>query len=128
MSTISKKILHAEIRNRYLSAITDFLTEKGEEVLRTGSQEIAIPCIDSEGNEEFIVLTFKVPIGSREKNGDGECEAYDGYSIAEEYARKVAEAEEKRKVTEAKKQAKIAKDEKLRQQKAEAKAKREKGE
>ena len=125
-NTTSKKILHTEIRNRYLEAVTEFLAGKGEEVLRTGSQEIAIPCVDKEGNEEFIVLTFKVPTGGREKNANGEYDAYDGYAVAEEYAMNVAEKAEKARIAEEKKKAKIAKDESKRKQLAEAKAQREK--
>lgn len=68
-----------ELRTRYLSGIVEYLETTGEEVLRTNSNEIAIPCLDVDGNEEWVVITFKVPTGSR----DGD--AYDGYSVAEEY-------------------------------------------
>lgn len=114
-----KAELHAEIRNRFLALVTEILTAGGEEVLRTKSNEIALPCTDEEGNDEYIVISFKVPTGSR----DGD--PYDGYSEAESYAIAVREAEAKRKADEAKKAKKIAKDEKARQAKADAKAKRE---
>ena len=41
------------------------------------SNEIALPVVDDEGEERWLVLTFKVPTG--ERGGD----AYDGYSMAE---------------------------------------------
>jgi hypothetical protein len=118
----SKKQLHEGIRNKYMKAVADWLVEQGEEVLRTSSNEIAIPTLDEDGNEEFLVVTFKVPTGSR----DGE--AYDGYSMAEEYDMKCKANAEKVAKAQAEKAKKIAKDEAMRKQKAEAKAKREAGE
>lgn len=112
----SKLKLREEIRLRYLAKIAEYLTAEGEEVLRVGSGEIALPCVDSEGNDEFIVLTFKVPTGSR----DGE--PYDGYGEAQSYAMKVADKADKAKVAAEKKAKKIAKDEKVRAAKAKAKA------
>ena len=113
----TKKQLHEEIRNRYLALISEHLTAQGEEILRVKSNEIAIPCLDEDGNEEFIVMTFKVPTGSRD---DGE--AYDGYGMAEQYAESVAEKEEKAKIEAEKKAKKIAKDKAMREQRAKAKA------
>lgn len=116
----TKKQLHEGIRNKYLALITEFLTEQGEEVLKVKSNEIAIPCLDEEDNEEFIVMTFKVPTGSRD---DGE--AYDGYGMAEQYAESVAEKEEKAKIEAEKKAKKIARDKAMREQRAKAKAEHE---
>lgn len=116
----AKKQLHEGIRNKYLALITEFLTEQGEEVLKVKSNEIAIPCLDEEGNEEFIVLTFKVPTGSRD---DGE--AYDGYGVAEQYAEKVKADEERAKAEAEKKAKKIARDKAMREQRAKAKAEHE---
>lgn len=115
----TKTQLHEGIRSKYMEAVAKLLTEQGEEVLRTNSNEIAIPTLDEEGNEEFLVLVFKVPTGSR----DGD--AYDGYSMAEEYAMKVREKAEKAEKDKAKKEAKIARDKAMREQKAKAKAERE---
>lgn len=94
----TQKVLNDEIKMRFLNGIVEHLTNVGEEVLRTGSNELAIPVLDEENNEKWLVLTFKVPTGSR----DGE--AYDGYSMAEDYeikcADKVAKAEAKAKKAE----------------------------
>jgi hypothetical protein len=117
----SKKQLHEAIRTKFMTMIKEYLSEQGEEVLQTGSQEIALPCVDEEGNDEYMVITFKVPTGSR----DGD--AYDGYSMAEEYAMKIRQQAEKAAKAQAEKAKKIAKDEAMRKQKAEAKAKREEG-
>ena len=116
----TKKQLHEEIRNRYLALISEYLTAQGEEILRVKSNEIAIPCLDEDGNEDFIVMTFKVPTGSRD---DGE--AYDGYGMAEQYAESVAEKEEKAKAEAEKKAKKIARDKAMREQRAKAKAEHE---
>ena len=113
---ISKKSLHESLRKSYMDKITAFLADQGEEVLVTGSNEIALPCVDSEGNDEFIVLTFKVPTGSR----DGD--PYDGYSIAEDFKMKSAEKAEKAKIAAEKKAKKIAQNKKMREEKAKAKA------
>ena len=116
----TKKQLHEALRNKYLSLITEYLTAQSEEVLKVKSNEIAIPCLDEEGNEEFIVMTFKVPTGSRD---DGE--AYDGYGMAEQYAKSTAEKEEKAKIEAEKKAKKIAKDKAQREALARARAEHE---
>ena len=116
----TKKQLHEAIRNKYLALITEYLTEQGEEVLKVKSNEIALPCVDEEGNDEFIVMTFKVPTGSRD---DGE--AYDGYGMATQYAENLADKEAKAKAEAEKKAKKIARDKAMREQKAKAKAEHE---
>ena len=116
MATTSKKSLHNALRAKYIESVSKFLADAGEEVLVTGSNEIALPCVDSEGNDEFIVITFKVPTGSR----DGD--AYDGYSMAEHFKIKSAEKAEKAKIAAEKKAKKIAQDQKIREEKAKAKA------
>ena len=115
----SKKQLHEELRTRFMKVISDYLAEQGEDVLQTASQEIAIPCVDSEGNDEYVVITFKVPTGSR----DGE--PYDAYGIAESYSMKVEQQAKDKAEREAKKQRKIAKDKADREAKAKAKAEAE---
>lgn len=112
----AKKTLNERIRNRYMETVKSFLADKGEEILVTGTNEFAMPCVDDEGNDEFIVITFKVPTGSRE--GD----AYDGYSMAEDFAMKQKDKAEKAKVAAAKKAEKIARDKAMREAKAKSKA------
>ena len=85
------KVLNEEIKIRFLEGVSEHLEQIGEEVLRVGSNEIALPVVDEDGNEKWLVLTFKVPTGSR----DGD--AYDGYSMAEDYQMKQADKEAKAK-------------------------------
>ena len=114
----SKKSLNDKLRYRYLNLISDYLHSQDEEVLVTGSNEICIPCLDEEGNDEFMVITFKVPTGSR----DGD--AYDGYALAEEYEMKCKEKMEKARESAKKKAEKIEHDKAVREARAKAKAER----
>ena len=92
MAKLTRKQLDEAIKVRFLEGVAEHLSNAGEEVLRVGSNEIALPVVDTEGEERWLVLTFKVPTGSR----DGE--EYDGYSMKEAYemnlAKKAAKAEE----------------------------------
>lgn len=116
---VSKKTLNEEIRKTFMAKAKAFFEEAGEEVLVTKSNEIAIPTLDSEGNEAYIVITFKVPTGTR----DGE--AYDGHAEAQDYERSLAEKAEKAKKAAEAKAKKIAKDKAEREAKAKAKAEAE---
>lgn len=107
------------LRNQYLNLITELLAGADEEVLRVKSNEIAIPCVDADGNDSYVVVTVKVPTGSR----DGE--PYDGYGEAESYEMACRQKAEKAKLDAEKKAKKIARDEAMRAKKAENKAKRE---
>jgi hypothetical protein len=106
------KVLNEEIKVRFLDGVSEHLTNAGEEVLRVGSNEIAIPVVDEDGNEKWLVVTFKVPTGTR----DGD--AYDGYSMAEDYQMKCEDKERKAK----EKAEKAAKDKAKREAKAKEKA------
>ena len=116
----TKKQLHEALRNKYLDLFIQFLIERGEEVLRIKSNEIAFPVVDEERNDEFIKVAVSVPTGSRD---DGE--AFDGFGMAEQYAEKVKADEEKAKAEAEKKAKKIARDKAQREAKAKAKAEHE---
>lgn len=115
----TKKSLAEKIRADYMSIVRNALEVNGEEVLTTGTNEFALPCVDAEGNDEFLVLTFKVPTGSR----DGE--PYDGYAAARDFKMKCEEKAAKAAEAAEKKAKKIAKDQKMREEKARLKAERE---
>lgn len=85
MAKLTRKQLDEEIKVRFLEGVSEHLENAGEEVLRVGSNELALPVVDSNGEERWLVVTFKVPTGSR----DGD--AYDGYSMKEDYEMKLAE-------------------------------------
>ena len=117
--TVSRKVEREMLRNSYLNALIYYLS-KEDEVLRVKSNEIAIPVVGCEGNEDFVVITVKVPTGANKGT-----EPYDGYSMAEEYEMKLKEKERKAKEKEEKKAKKMKRDEEIRQKK---KAIAEKGE
>ena len=107
------------LRTQYLNLITELLAGVDEEVLRVKSNEIAIPCVDDEGNDSYVVVTIKVPTGSR----DGD--PYDGYGEAESYSLSCKQKAEKAAADAEKKARKIAKDKAYREKQAANKAKRE---
>lgn len=123
MAKVTQKQRDEILKTEFLDRVVDFLSSEDggeEEVLRVKSNEIAIPVVDSEGNERWMVLTFKVPTG--ERGGDG----YDGYSMAEDYqmkqeakAEKKAEKEAKAEADRKKREAEKAKKEAEKQAKAE---------
>lgn len=104
MEKTNRKALNEGIKEKYYSIITEFLKSYDEEILRTGSAEFAVPVLDAEQNEEWLVVTLKVPTGSR----DGD--AYDGYAMAEEYRMKCDAKAEKARISAEKKAAKIERD------------------
>ena len=116
---VSRKVEREIIRGEFLTKINEFLKLNGEEVLRVKSNEIAIPVVGCEGNEDFLVITFKVPTGANKG-----AEPYDGYAMAEEYELKLKDKAEKAKANAEKKAKKIAKDEEIRKKKREMKEKR----
>lgn len=110
---VTRKVERELLRNEYLQKIIDaFATD--DEVLRVKSNEIAIPVVGCEGNEDFIVVTVKVPTGANKGT-----EPYDGYELAQDYEMKLKEKEEKRKEKEEKKKKKIERDTKIRNRKKE---------
>jgi hypothetical protein len=110
MAKLTRKQLDEAIKMRFLEGVSEHLENCGEEVLRVKSNEIALPVVDDEGEERWLVLTFKVPTGER-KTG----EAYDGYSMAEDYQMNLAEKEAKAKAKEAEAAKKKAKAEKAKE-------------
>ena len=111
---VSRKVERELIRTNFLEKVSQFLYESGEEVLRVKSNEIAIPCVGCEGNEDFLVINFKVPTGANKG-----LEPYDGYAIAEDYVHNLAEKERKAKEKAEEKERKRKRDEEIRRKRAE---------
>lgn len=112
---LSNKALNDKLREKYVEIFSKFIGDS-EELLRTASNELCFPCVDEDGNEKFVTIKFSVPSGGRDGEG------YDGYALAEEYAKKVAEKAEKAKVDAEKRERKIAKDKANREKLAKSKA------
>ena len=111
---VSRKVEREMLRETYLTAVIEQFKLSDEEVLRVKSNEIAIPVVGCEGNEDFIVITVKVPTGANKGT-----EPYDGYSMAEEYKMKLKKNAEKAKEKEEKKKKKIERDKEIRRKKKE---------
>lgn len=115
---VSRKVERELIRTNFLEKVAQFLYEGGEEVLRVKSNEIAIPVVGCEGNEDFLVINFKVPTGANKG-----LEPYDGYELAQDYIRATEEKEEKAKQKAEEKERKRKRDEEIRKKKVEQKDK-----
>lgn len=94
------------VRSRLMNDCRVLFEGLDYDVLQTGSQELCLPIVAGE-EEGYLVITFKVPKGSR----DGD--SYDGYAMAEEYKLKLeTKAEKAKKAAEAKAKAKAEKEKK----------------
>ena len=111
---VSRKVERELIRAQFLESVSAFLTAQDNEVLRVKSNELALPVVGCEGNEDFLVLTFKVPTGANKG-----LEPYDGYALAEDYVHNLAEKEAKAKAKAEEKARKIERDAEIRKRKAE---------
>ena len=118
---ISRKVERELLKEKYLAKVIE-LFAVDEEVLKVKSNEIAFPVVGTEGNEDFIVITVKVPTGANKGT-----EPYDGYSMAEEYEMKLKEKDRKAKEAEEKKLKKIERDKAIREKKKEIAEKQKRG-
>ncbi len=113
---MNKAQLETAIRNDFLDSIMKYISESREtDVLPVSANELAVPCLDAEGNEKWVLIKVSIPRGSR--NGEGGYEPYDGYSVAEDYQFDLADKAKKKRVAEEQKAKKIAADEKKRAEK-----------
>ena len=113
---MTKAQLETAIRNRFLSFIAETISQEMEiDALPVSASELAIPCLDDEGNEKWALIKVSIPRGTR--NGQGGYDPYDGYTANEDYLDDLKEKTQKKADAEAKKQAKIARDEKARAEK-----------
>ena len=120
MAKVTRKSLREQVKALYLTKVREGLEKDGDEVLLVGSNKLAIPVVDTEGNEDFITVTISIPTGSRDDN-----EPYDGYGLAESYRLKLEDNKRKAEERAKKKAEKIKRDEEYRRKKAEQKKKQE---
>lgn len=114
---MTKAQLETALRKDFLSLVTEAISNQREiDALPVSASEIAIPCLDAEGNEAWVLVKVSIPRGTR--NGEGGYNPYDGYAVAEDYRIDCEEKAQKKAEVEARKQAKIAKDKKAREEKA----------
>ena len=113
---MTKAQLETALRNKFLAFVSETISQEMQtDVLPVSASVLAIPCLDAEGNEKFVLVKISIPRGTR--NGQGGYDPYDGYAVAEDYAIDCEEKAQKKADAEAKKQKKIAHDEKVRAEK-----------
>ena len=89
---MSKASLETEIRNNVLKTIIDAVNPISD-ILPISASELALPVVDSEGNEKFAVIKVTIPRG--ERNGEGGYTPFDGYAAAEDWKLVLAERADK---------------------------------
>ena len=110
---MSKASLETEVRNQVLQTIIDAVNPISD-ILPISASELALPIVDSEGNEKFAVIKVSIPRG--ERDGNGGYIPFDGYAAAEDWKLVLAERADKV----AKRKEKAERAEKERARKAEA--------
>lgn len=106
----SRKALREMVKSQYMEMFVKMLSEQ-EDVGITGTNEFNFPVVDSEGNEDFVVVKVTIPTGSR----DGE--PYDGYGARNDWEIHLKEKAEKDAKSAADKAKKIERDSKARAKK-----------
>lgn len=100
----SKAQLETELRTAFMNKVKELIEHDYEtDVLQVSASEYAFPCLDSEGNEKFVLVKISIPRGTR--NGEGGYTPYDGYQAAEDYAAEVASKEQEKAIRKAAKEA-----------------------
>lgn len=91
----SKAQLENLLRNDFLAKVCSMVDENYEtDALAVSASELAIPVLDAEGNEKFILVKVSIPRGTR--NGEGGYTPYDGYEAHDAYlAEQESKAQEK---------------------------------
>ena len=110
---MSKASLETEVRNQVLQTIIEAVNPISD-ILPISASELALPIVDSEGNEKFAVIKVSIPRG--ERDGNGGYIPFDGYAAAEDWKLVLAERADKA----AKRKEKAERAEKERARKAEA--------
>lgn len=101
---MSKASLETALRVDFLASVSKAIEEKYDtDVLQVSASELAIPTLDAEGNEKFVLIKVSIPRGSR--NGDGTYTEYDGYAMADDYKAELEQKQAKRDASAAKKEA-----------------------
>lgn len=89
---MSKASMETEVRNNVLKTIIDAISPTSD-ILPISASELAIPVVDSEGNEKYAVIKVSIPRG--ERNGEGGYIPFDGYAAAEDWKLVLAERADK---------------------------------
>ena len=111
---MSRKVLREGIKSDWMKKVSAWLQECGEDVLVYGSNKIAVPVVDAEGNEDYLTFTLSIPTGSRDGDAFDGCEMAKNWELtqkmnAEKKVQKEKEREKKKARDEAARNAKKVK-------------------
>lgn len=117
---MSKASLENALRAEAIQVIKEALSahydlDIDKQICITGSNKIAIPVVDADGNDKFVLIQVTVPRGAR--NSEGSYDEYDGYAAAEDYKLDCERSQAKKDASAARKEAEA----KAREAKREAK-------
>lgn len=105
---MSKASLETALRVEALEVVKEALSahydlDPETQICVVSASELAIPVVDAEGNEKFVLIKVSIPRGSR--NAAGSYDDYDGYAAAEDYKIELEQKQAKREASAAKKEA-----------------------
>lgn len=104
----SKAQLENTLRNLMLENVAKMVDSVYEtDALTVSASEIAVPVIDEEGNEKFVLIKVSVPRGTRD--GNGGYIPYDGYQAHQEYIDEIESKAQEKEIKKAMKDAEKAK-------------------
>lgn len=105
---MSKASLETELRVDALNVVKEALSAHYDldierQICVVSASELAIPVVDAEGNDKFVLIKVSIPRGTR--NAAGGYDEYDGYAAAEDYKAELEQRQAKKDASEAKKKA-----------------------
>lgn len=104
----SKAQLETKLRMDFMNKVIEMVSNIYEtDGLVVSASEIAVPVVDAEGNEKFVLVRVSIPRGQRD--GEGGYIPYDGYEAAQAYADEQASKAQEKAVKKAMKEAEKAK-------------------
>lgn len=105
---MSKASLETALRVDALNVVKEALSAHYDldierQICVVSASELAIPVVDAEGNDKFVLIKVSIPRGTR--NAAGGYDEYDGYAAAEDYKAELEQRQAKKDASEAKKKA-----------------------
>lgn len=92
----TKAQLENELRSALIQSINNMIEQEYQtDALPVSTSELAVPLLDSNGNEAWAIIKVSIPRGTR--NGNGGYIPYDGYAISEIYKEEMEEKQKKKK-------------------------------
>lgn len=100
----TKAQLETKLRVTFMEQVVQMVSKEYEtDALSVSASEIAVPVLDEEGNEKFILVKVSIPRGQRD--GEGGYIPYDGYEAHEAYVEEQASKAQEKAVKKAMKEA-----------------------